>query len=71
MEASSCSAFNAMPQSLNFTSSTQEGANWMAEWVRDMIHFLETHSRQKGKTGETLEARRLVSYNCLGMMIRV
>lgn len=43
----------------------------MAEWVRDMIHFLETHSRQKGKTGETLEARRLVSYNCLGMMIRV
>lgn len=43
----------------------------MAEWVRDMIHFLETYSRQKGKTEETLEARRLVSYNCLGMMIRV
>lgn len=66
-----CSAFSAVPQSLNFTSCTQEGANWMAEWVRDMIHFLETHSRQKGKIEETLEARRLVSYNCLGMMIRV
>lgn len=43
----------------------------MAEWVGAMIHFLETHSTQKGKTEETLEAKGLVSYNCLGMMIRV
>lgn len=71
MEASSRSAFSAVPQSLNFTSCTLEEANWMAEWVGAMIHFLETHSTQKGKTEETLEAKGLVSYNCLGMMIRV
>lgn len=50
VEASSYSALNVM--GLGLISYREKGGNWMA-LSGYVISFLETHSRQKGKTGAT------------------